>query len=190
MKATLALSFFIFFGLFASAQDIDIYSKKKNSNYELPKLNPQTSFEEFQLLNRTLRMQDMAYAAIVPGYVHFKVKDPALGFAVLGMRSVGYAGLVYVLSDDSFALSDLINNSPPENTSDLSSFNAQKDITYISLGIIVTSYLFDWIHGKHRLEKKQEMIRYKYGLKLNMSYTPSPINPNAAVPTIGLQYSF
>lgn len=190
MKNSLFLFFLLIFSFSLSAQDIDIYSKRKNSNYELPKLNPQTSFEEFQLLNRTLRMQDMAYAAIVPGYVHFKVKDPALGFAVLGFRSLGYAGLAYVITEDSFSIQDLINNSPPQNTGDLSEFNTQKDITYISLGIIVTSYLFDWIHGKHRLEKKQEMIRYKYGLKLNMSYTPSPINPNTAVPTIGLQYSF
>ena len=190
MKNSLSLFFLLIFSFSLTAQDIDIYSKKKNSNFELPNLSPQTSFEEFQLLNRTLRMQDMAYAAIVPGYVHFKVKDPTLGFAMLGVRSLGYAGLVYVISEDSFALKDLINNSTPQNTNDQDEFNSHRDITYISLGIIVSSYLFDWIHGKHRLEKKQEMIRYKYGLKLNMSYTPSPINPNAVVPTIGLQYSF
>jgi hypothetical protein len=190
MKNSLFFFFFLILSSSLSAQDIDIYSKKKNSNYELPKLNSQTSFEEFQLLNRNLRLQDMAFAAVVPGYVHFKVKDPAVGFALVGLRSAGYAGLAYVIYEDAFALQDLINNSPPQNTSDLSEFNTQKGITYISLGIIVTTYLFDWIHGKHRLEKKQEMIRYKYGLKLNMSYTPSPINPNVTIPTVGLHYSF
>ena len=190
MKNSLSLFFLIILSFSLSAQDIDIYNKKKNSNYEFPNLNPQTSFEEFQLLNRTLRMQDMVSAALIPGYVHFKVKDPAVGYALVGLRSAGYAGLAYVIYEDSFSFLDLINNSSPQNTNDLSKFNTQKDILYISLGIIVTTYLFDWIHGKHRLEKKQEMIRYKYGLKLNMSYANSPINPNSVIPTIGLRYSF
>jgi len=190
MKNSLFLFFVLIFSFSLSAQDIDIYSKKKNSNYELPNLNPQTSFEEFQLLNRTLRMQDMAFAAIVPGYVHFKVKDPGMGYTMLGLRSAGYAGLIYVISQDAFALRDLINNSPPQNSENLSSYNTQQNITYISLGLIIGTYLFDYIHGKHRLEKKQEMIRYKYGLKLNMSYLPMSNNPNSAFPTIGLRYSF
>lgn len=189
MKTSILLIATLIFSLALSAQDIDIYSKKKNSNYELPQLNPQTSFEEFQLLNRTLRMQDMAYAAIVPGYVHFKVKDKAVGYSILAVRSVGFGGLIYVLNDNSFSLVDLINNSPPNSTNS-SEFTEQQNITYLSLGVIVGSYLFDWIHGKHRLEKKQEMIRYKYGIKLNMSFTTSPLHPNSSIPTLGLRYSF
>jgi len=171
------------------SQDIDIYTKKKNSNYELPYLNTQTSFEEFQILNRTLRLQDMAYAAIVPGYVHFKVKDPTVGYSMVALRLGGYAGLIYVLSDDSFSLFELINNQPP-SSADLSAFNSQKNITYISLGLIFGTYLFDWIHGKHRLEKKQELIRYKYGIKFNMGYQPLPTSTRSYVPVVNLTYSF
>ncbi len=190
MKNSLSLFFLLILSFSLSAQDIDIYSKKKNSNYELPKLNPQTSFEEFQLLNRTLRLQDMAFAALVPGYVHFKVKDPVVGYTLVGLRSIGYAGLVYVLKDNSYAFTDLINNTPPNNTSNNSDFNQKKDITYISLALIVSTYVFDWIHGKHRLEKKQELIRYKYGLKLNLSYNTSTFGKKIAFPAIGLRYSF
>jgi hypothetical protein len=161
MKVLLTLFISTAFALSAISQDIDIYTKKKNSNYELPSLNPQTSFEEFQLLNRTLRMQDMAYAAIVPGYVHFKVKDPTLGFSMLATRLTGYSGLYYVLSDNSYSLIELINNNPPI-AANSEEFTSQKNITYAALGLIIGSYLFDWIHGKHRLEKKQEMIRYKF----------------------------
>ncbi len=191
MKNSLSLFFLIILSFSLSAQDIDIYNKKKNSNYEFPNLNSQTSFEEFQLLNRTLRMQDMVSAALVPGYVHFKVKDPAVGYALVGLRSIGYAGLAYAIKGDEYSFSDLINNTPPDDDTDNTlNFNQKKDITYYSLALIISTYVFDWIHGKHRLEKKQEMIRYKYGLKLNMGYTPSPIHPNTAIPTIGLHYSF
>ena len=190
MKKLLLFIFLFTIGTQGISQDIDIYSKKKNNNYELPNLNPQMSFEEFHLLSQNLRMQDMAFAVIVPGYVHFKAKDPMLGYSLLGLRSLAYAGLGYVLLDESFSLSDLINNKQALNALEQSNFDSQKSITYISLGIVITTYLFDWIHGKYRLEKKREMIRYKYGIKLNMSYTPSPLNPKAAIPTIGLNYSF
>ncbi|MBN1651309.1 MAG: hypothetical protein JW857_08275 [Bacteroidales bacterium] len=189
MKALLSLIILFFFSVSVLAQDLDIYAKKKNSNYELPFLNPQTSFEEFQILNRTLRMQDMVYAAIVPGYIHFKVKDPTLGYALLGARTSGYLGLYYVLTDNSYSLVELINNNPP-NSANSADFNTQKNITYTALGLIIGSYLFDWIHGRHRLEKKQELIRYKYGMKLSLGFKPTQGFKQQAIPTIGLRYSF
>jgi hypothetical protein len=190
MKTACYLFFLLFLVNTGFAQDLDIYSKKKNTNFELPALNSQSSFEEFQLLSRTLRLQDMAFAALVPGYVHFKVKDPVVGYTLVGLRSIGYGGLVYVLKDNTYAFTDLINNTPPDNTSNNSDFKQKKDITYISLAIIVSTYIFDWIHGKHRLEKKQELIRYKYGLKLNLSYNTSTFDKKMAFPAIGLRYSF
>jgi len=189
MKHAIILILIFIFGYEISAQDIDIYSLKKNSNFELPVIDQETSFEEFQLLNRTLRMQDMVIAAVVPGYVHFKVKEPTIGYSMLAARSVGYIGMYYVLSDNTFSLVNLINNKQPAS-SNTDAFNKQKRITYASLGLIFGSYLFDWIHGRERLEKKQELIRYKYSMKLNISYLESPNNGNIAFPAIGLRYSF
>jgi hypothetical protein len=189
MKAVLALFLVVALGTTTYSQDIDIYSQKKNINYEFPYLNSQISFEEFQLLNRTLRLQDMAYAAIVPGYVHFKVKDPLMGWSMVAYRAVGYAGLTYVILDGSYSITDLLNGTP-SSTSNVSDYNSQQDITYISIAIVLSSYMFDYIHGRHRLEKKQEMIRYKYGLKFNMSFAEPPIKEGNFIPTFGMRYSF
>ena len=183
---TILLVLFLSHTLFA--QDIDIYQKKKNTNYKLPYLNPQMSFDEFQLLNRTLRMQDMLYAMIVPGYIHFKAKDPAMGWGVLSARMAGFGGLTYVYLKNDFTFKELLNTSG-KNLPNYNEFKTQQKIVEYSFGLIIATYLFDWIHGKHRLNKKQEMIRYKYGLKLNIEMGPgqSP-RVNRAYPNIQLQY--
>ncbi|MBN2237854.1 MAG: hypothetical protein JW729_09850 [Bacteroidales bacterium] len=188
MKKPITLIFLIILALNSFSQDIDIYQKKKNSNYELPYLNSQTSFEEFQLLNRTLRLQDMAYAAVVPGYVHFKVKEPIVGYSMVALRTAGYGGILYILNDGSFSLTELINNSP-SSSADVDKFNQQKTIAYASLGLIFSTYLFDWIHGKHRLEKKQERIRYKYGVKLNLAVQTDQ-SGNFNQPMLGVRVNF
>ncbi|HKK10446.1 MAG TPA: hypothetical protein VJ939_06385, partial [Bacteroidales bacterium] len=53
------------------AQDFDVYKRSKNDNFRLPEINRDMTFEEFQLLSRNLRMKDMLYAMVVPGYTHF-----------------------------------------------------------------------------------------------------------------------
>jgi len=60
-----------------------------------------------------------------------------------------------------------------------------------SIFLIVTTYLYDWIHGKVTLERKQELIRYKYSIKLKLEH----LNYNNGtaqnyVPNIGLVYYF
>ncbi len=172
------------------AQDIDIYQKKKNTNYTLPYLNPQMSLNEFQLLNRTLRLQDMLYAMVVPGYVHFKEKDPAVGWSMVALRSAGFGGLGYIYMKNDYTIKELLSGNR-DNWPDAAEFKRKKNIALYSIGIIFATYFFDWIHGKYRLDKKQEYIRYKYGLKMNIEAGKVNIpGKSTPYPSVQLQYHF
>ncbi len=190
MKKVFLVLCVLFFAGSLFAQDIDIYQKRKNTNYKLPYLNPQMTLNEFQLLNRTLRLQDMLYAMIVPGYVHFKAKDPAVGWSLVGLRMAGFGGLGYIYLKNDYSLKELFSGKG-EGLPDASEFKTQKKIAYYSIGVIFATYFFDWIHGKYRLDKKQEYIRYKYGLKLNIEAgelkTPAV---KGTYPAVGIQYHF
>ena len=150
------------------AQDIDVYSKAKNDNYQLPPMNAKMTFDEFQLLNKRLKMQDMLYAMVVPGYVHFKAKDPITAYSLVGLRMLGFGGIVYVSNKTGILIPSLLEFSGISGNI----YKTERNILFSSSALVLATYLFDWIHGKYRLEKKQEMIRYRYGLKVNLASIP------------------
>ena len=162
--------------LSGNAQDFDVYPKLNNDHFDMPAVQAEMRIDEFRLLSRDIRMMDMGYAIFVPGYVHFKARDFAVGYAILGSRLLGYAGLYYNYKS---------MKNTAENFSEIFSgeFQYKDDIAVFtgSMLLIGGSYLFDWIHGKYRLEKKQETIRYRYSMKMqmagkqgdNVSYVPS-----------------
>lgn len=168
---------------FIQAQDFDIYPRLKDDNIKMPTLYENTLFDEYQLLSRDIRMMDMIYSAIVPGYIHFKAKDYNTGYWVLGARVAGYAGLAY----DIIQIKDIENQLKDLRNLDIQ-LKTKNVILYTSLGLIVSSYLFDWIHGKYRLEKKQENIRYKYSIKLQMNNIAG--NYQQVSPGLSLTYNF
>ena len=170
MKKILALFILIilFYPIFS--QDIDLYDKNKNENYLLPELNTQMNLDEFQILSRNFRMQDMMFAAIVPGYVHFQAQDFATGYSVLAVRSAAYATFAY---QSLWIKNNLTDSTLLYNLNNLSNLTPElKFNTYVlgsALFLIGSTYLFDIIHGKYRLKKKQETIRYKYSMKASLS---------------------
>ncbi len=168
-------------GNIAEAQDFDIYPRLKDDNIKMPKVYENTLFDEYQILSRDVRMMDMLYSAIVPGYVHFKARDIATGYGILGARLLGFSGLAlnyYNMDRKGLNVNDILG----------SEHNTDKILFYSSLTLIVSSYLFDWIHGKYRLEKKQENIRYKYSIKLQMNSMSN--NNNSLTPSLSLTYKF
>ncbi len=165
-------SFFVFILLFMSgilvAQDLDIYKHQKNSNFQWPKIPKEMSFEEFEILSTELRMQDMMIAAVFPGHIHFKIKENKTGYYILGTRGLGYMGIIYLAAVDQpvtdIIISDTTGIDPDISTSDYV-------VAYTSIALIVGSYLYDWIHGKYLLDKKQNTIRYKYARKLSLNFS-------------------
>jgi len=165
VSTVLVVFLILLFSTILNAQDIDIYHKNKNDNFELPYLNSKMSYDEFVLLSTNLRIKDMFYAAIVPGHAHFKAKDTKTGFLIFSIRMAAYGGLGFIYYDVKSTTNNFANTSFKEY---IDEHDRYKNIYVGSLALIVSTYLFDWIHGEYRLEKKQAMIRYKYGLKLNL----------------------
>jgi hypothetical protein len=150
---------FLSLALYGNAQDMDIYKKTKNGNYKLPNINQKMTFEEFELLSQNVRMKDMMYAGIVPGYIHFKAQEKKTGYWLLGIRSASYLTMLIVYLDFDNKYADL--NIWDAQTSD------QKTYENVFLGALTAvwgTYLYDLIHGESILHKKQEKIRYKYAI--------------------------
>ena len=184
-KSTLIL-FFIFCFFVAFSQDIDVFHKKQNDNFKFEEINPQMSFNEYQILSRDLRMKEMLYAMIVPGYVHFYAQDKLNGYGILALRTLAFGELAYMLSSDKidYSLSDPLSFSYDE----LDIPKTELFLTYSSIAIIFGTYLYDWIHGQYILKKKQEQIRYKYNMKMNLSLISSPNNKPVPGLTFNLQF--
>ena len=167
-------------------QDFDMYRRTVDDNVKIPKIYENLLLEEYQILTRNIRMMDMAYAMIVPGYVHFKAKENKRGYQILSSRMLGYAGLVIYAKrreNQDRRLLDYISGKDKDVD-----FN-DKVLFSTSLGLVVGSYLYDWIHGKFILEKKQENIKYKYGIKFKMEDNLS-LNFNNPTPGIAITLNF
>ncbi len=170
------------------AQDIDFYNKGKNDNFLLPNVPKEMSFDEYQIMSRTFRMQDMMYSFFVPGYVHFKALDKNTGYAILTVRTAAFATLGY---ETLWAKNTAADTSLWYNLQNLNNLTTQTKyntlIATTALFTIGASYLFDIIHGKYRLEKKQDAIRYKYSIKASLS---SSYTNNNATKSLGFNLGF
>ncbi len=156
--------FSFFYSEISFSQDFDIFNKQLNDNFDMPHINKDMNFQEYQLLSRNLRMKDMLYAMVVPGYAHFYAQENKLGYSMLGTRIAGYAGLFYIYekNKDRIDLRHLLGigfNSSVFPEEDRNKYSA---IYATSLVLIFGSYFFDWIHGQYILQKKQEKIRFKF----------------------------
>ena len=187
MKHIVSYILIIFgFGL-VSGQDLDIYKHQKNSNFDIPNIPKEMSYEEFKILSTELRMQDMIIAMALPGHVHFKIGEKKTGYYILGIRSLGYLGWGY-LSINNKSLSKIIVLDSTGLDDSLSVSDLV--VAYSSIALIIGSYLYDWIHGKYLLDDKQNRIRYKYAhkkLQLGLNIIKTPVSQ---YPALGLTFNF
>jgi len=169
------------------AQDYDVYKRTVDDKIKIPEIYKNMLLEEYQLLSRDIRMMDMSYAMFVPGYVHFKARENKTGYYLVGTRLAGYVGLATYYSrikNEDKQLWDYISGK--DNNIDIN----DKYLFATSLTLIIGSYLYDWIHGKYMLEKKQENIKYKYGIKFKMEESLTS-NPNYNLtPSLSLTINF
>ena len=167
--------FFLSISLYSYSQDLDLYTRHQDDKVNMPFLHESMALKEFQLLSRDIRMMDMLYAVVVPGYIHFKAQEKTKGYVLLGLRASAYLGLtaVYIASKsrgDTFWGGITGSNVEEEKIQVTGqwSITTSDIVETTSIIIIISTYLYDWIHGKAQLERKQELIRYKYSLKLKL----------------------
>jgi hypothetical protein len=158
---TLFISLFIMTGI--EAQDIDIYHKGKNDNYNIPTLPKGMTYEEFNMLSYHTRMKDMLYTVIVPGYMHFRIGENKKGYWLLGVRLASYAamtGVYYSAKAHLYGIDEEELSTEEEEKAK----NRHENVFYSALTIAAASYLYDVIHGDYILHEKQERIRFKYAV--------------------------
>ncbi len=163
MKKNLLLLLLLSFLSCIDAQDIDIYKKNKNDNYDMPKIMHDMSYSEFKLLSQNIRMRDMMYALVVPGFIHYKAQENKSGNWLAGIRGTSYLtlGAIYWYVKDQYPNIEIKNLNKNNDQQVL------QNIFYGTIGVIISTYIFDIIHGEVRLSDKQEKIRYKFSLKLS-----------------------
>ncbi len=182
MKKIILFSFLIF-SLYGYTQDVDLYKKDKNDNYKLPAISSKMSYDEFELLAQNVRMKDMMYAGIVPGYIHFKAQEKKTGYWLLGIRSASFVtmGIVYLDFNHKYGNLNLLN----AKTSDQKTY---ENLFYASLAVAWSTYFYDLIHGEHILHKKQEKIRYQYAIKA--AKHPITFQSNTIYPSLSFNLQF
>ena len=172
MKRVLFILVLNFFANIFFAQDIDFYLKDKNSNYNFPEIPEEMNFKEFYLLSQTFRMQDMIYASIVPGYIHFKAQENFTGYSLIAVRGMAITTIAYeYFKVKKISSTFTLNNLFDKTLQDSLFTKTDKILVNFSILSAISTYIFDIIHGKYILEKKQEYIRFKYSPKISL--TPS-----------------
>jgi hypothetical protein len=177
----------------AFAQDIDLYTIKQDDKFAVPALAYGMNLDEFQVMSRNLRMKDMMYAMIVPGYVHFMAKDTKTGYYLLGLRLASFGALTAVGLQTTAKFNDFIHFRFDDLTDRQKTpvfILANSTIVIMSISTIFGTYFYDWIHGQYRLQRNQELIRYKYSVKFNIENTPGFLPQNQVYPTVGLKLTF
>lgn len=187
MKKHLILLFLIFFSIQNSiGQDVDLYKRDLNDHFKIPQIADSMSFDEFKILSTNLRLMDAMEAVVVPGFVHFKVKDKSTAWVLVGTRLAGYGGLLYVNFHKDGLWSDVLNYQAFDSNKSKSDYY----IAFASIGLIAGSYLYDWIHGRSLLDKKQQKIRFKYAVKLRSDNRFRSDESNKIYPELSLLVDF
>lgn len=174
------------------AQDFSVYPRLPDDKVKLPYVHESLQLSEFQVLSRTIRMMDMAYSIIVPGYIHFKAQKKTTGYVLLSLRSLSYIGLGYAYVESKSRGDkriDIFNTNTPDDQIVINenwSIDKGDVIVGTSIVVILSTYLYDWIHGKYMLERKQEMIRYKYSIKLKIEENKISFNNSPSPYSCGL----
>jgi len=186
MKRLLFALLIIAFQQAVYGQDVDVFKRDLNDHFKLPHVPDSMTYEEFKTLSTNLRLIDAAEAMVVPGLIHFKVRDKFTGYTLVGARLLGYAGIVYVNINNKDLLGDLFNYEV------LNSEESKTDyfIALSSIGLIAGSYFYDWIHGRYLLDKKQQKIRYKYAIKLRSEMANYNTSLRKTYPELSFQITF
>ena len=164
------------------AQDIDVYQHHINSKFRFPAVPRQMDFREFDLLSTQVRMQDIFATAVMPGYIHFRIYEKRTGYWLLGLRSLGYGGLIYLSARNKSWINLMFN--PLARYLDRH-YKTDIVVAYASTFLVMGTFLYDWIHGRYLLQHKQAKIRFKYAPVVALN----PITPGCR-PTLTAGVSF
>jgi len=159
------LLYFILIITFTFGEDFALLLEQKNDNFNLPQIDSSISFNEYELLSTTIGLKDIGYSLIIPGYIHYKAKDNIGAYYLMSIRLLSYTSMMITYYDG-------IRQSNKEQSSSTTLNYLNMDTKHklafdTAFNIAIATFLYDWIIGVNILSNKQNLIRYKYGWKLN-----------------------
>ena len=173
------------------AQDIDFFIQRPGDRFKFEQIPDSMTLDEFELLERHLRMRDMLYAMIVPGYTHFRAKEAKAGYIILGIRSAAYISLFAIGLDSGLDFRELMHlNYYIDPSAEYDRIKLYTGIAVIATATIFATYFYDWIRGQYILEKKQNAIRFKYSRQISIAPSLQPTGQHNIAPGIGIQMRF
>ena len=175
------------------------------------------TFEEYTDMNRRLTVGLVLSAVPYPGIIHSYAgeskKAKQIRWAVAGgflsmiggaalTKEVGWADSKYQTTDINDIRYEMIpieqegelgeeGEGNPIITYKLSelekSYEGGGGLIILGAGIIIASYLYDFIHGITIIEEKRDKVRFKYGKMKNFSFSPT-YDMNSQ--TAGINFSY
>ena len=177
-RLVFVLLFILVFISSSKAQDVDVYKRNENDNFNLPQISWQMNYDEYQILSKHFRMQQMLYAMVLPGYMHFYAGDKPTAWVLFTSRMFVYSTFLYTYY---YAYKHRAE-------SNVNQVLLSTNVLWTEAGFVMANYFFDIIHGKYVLDKKQRLIRYKYSMKMQLSAVQSL--DGKAYPTLGIKVNF
>ena len=166
----------------------------------LTKIPEEMTLEEYRDMNRRLTVGLLLSAVPVPGMVHYYAGEKRTQRRILAASALGLGSIVVAIAnrgDQKFPDSDfgvLVLNAgdtekerryakiPTEISGADTTFRLQElfrkgdgsraGFALLGLGLIGGAFVYDVIHGILVIEKKRDLVRYKYGKKLSLILEP------------------
>ncbi len=177
MKILIFLLLFILLSIQgARAQSVEPHV----SSHEIPSLPQGMTYKEFRMLSHSITWQRLMIATFVPGYIHFYIEHRKAGYAIAGVRGVGFL----------LSAAGLLRQWQQSKEFNLSMLDNSETNFYIFLaGIFLNTagYAFDVAHGDWLISKEKMQIQFKYRRLLSPCCAGIQNEP---IPMVGVNFSF
>ena len=184
------------------SQNDNLRNRYRNDFLSENPINPipkEMTFEEYQDMNKRLNVGLLLAAIPIPGTIHHyageqkiakKIRWVAAGsiLAIIGgaisMKEDGWKESPYQIS----IVNEGNDNEIRYEMVPVGQTGTEIEYKYVELGkkysgasfliplgicVLIGDYLYDYIHGIRTIESKRDKVRFKYGKKLDFSFTPT-----------------
>ena len=186
----------------------------ENPIYPIPE---EMTFEEYQDMNRRLRVGLLLAAIPIPGTIHNYAGEEKIAKKI---RWVAAGSVVSIIigaisakegdwEESPYQISILNEGEDNEIRYEMIPIGSVgTDIEYkyvyldkttkssgatllipLGVSVLIADYLYDYIHGIKTIENKRDKVRYKYGKKLDFSFEPT-YDINTRMAGINFSYKF
>ena len=184
------------------SQNDNLRNRYRNDILSENPINPipkEMTFEEYQDMNKRLNVGLLLAAIPIPGMIHHyageqkiakKIRWVAAGsiLAIIGgaisMKEDGWKKSPYQISivnegNDNEIRYEMIPIGQTGTAIEYKYVELRKKysgaffLIPLGIGVLIGDYLYDYIHGIRTIESKRDKVRFKYGKKLDFSFTPT-----------------